>query len=103
MARMLGRKVWDRVACTCCNGPRTAKVERAREKRELARELRPERLLPTAEPGGGHCLHGCYGECLDSLWGDDRCSFSCHPDGPVNEEQYRALRAANSAVISSSR
>jgi len=39
MARMLGRKVWDRVYCSCCNGPRTVKAERQREKRELAREL----------------------------------------------------------------
>lgn len=39
MARMLGRKVWDRTPCSCCNGPRTVKVERAREKREMAREL----------------------------------------------------------------
>lgn len=53
MARMLGRKVWDRVYCSCCNGPRSVKVERAREKRQMARELRPEGLLPTAEPDDG--------------------------------------------------
>jgi hypothetical protein len=35
---MLGRKIWDRVYCRCCNGPRTVRVERRREKREWERE-----------------------------------------------------------------
>ena len=39
MARMLGRLVWDRIPCSCCNRARTVKVERAREKRQTAREI----------------------------------------------------------------
>ena len=42
MARMLGRKAWDRIPCSCCNRPRSVKVERAREKRETAREISDE-------------------------------------------------------------
>lgn len=40
MARMLGRGVWYGVFCRCCNGPRTVKVEKLREKRRWQRELR---------------------------------------------------------------
>jgi hypothetical protein len=38
MARMLGRKTWYGLPCSCCNGPRAAKVERTREKRDVERE-----------------------------------------------------------------
>jgi hypothetical protein len=92
MARMLGRKVWHGVFCSCCNGPRGVKVERAREKRTFARELRPEELLPSPLDDPTDCGHGCNGECLTG--GSESCTFVCHPDGPVTEEQYRAARAA---------
>ncbi len=39
MPRMLGRGVWYGVFCRGCNGPRTVKVERLREKRAWRREL----------------------------------------------------------------
>jgi hypothetical protein len=42
MARMLGRQAWDRIPCSCCNGPRSVKTERQREKRETAREIDDE-------------------------------------------------------------
>ena len=87
MARMLGRKVWYGVFCSCCNGPRSVKVERAREKREIARELRPEGLLPTAERDDGHCIHTCHGECLEG--GSEACTFACHLDlmSPTGREE----------------
>lgn len=47
MARMLGRQVWYGVFCSCCNGPRTVRVERHRENRQWRAELRPEGELPT--------------------------------------------------------
>lgn len=89
MARMLGRKVWDRVYCSCCNGPRSVKVERGREKRQMARELRPEALLPTAEPDDGDCIHGCNGGCV--YGGSERCNFTCHQLTPHEEAVFDRL------------
>lgn len=78
MARMLGRKVWYGVFCTCCNGPRSVKAERAREKREFARELLPESEIEAPSDVWRDCRHGCDGECL--LYGGPReCGYTCHP------------------------
>jgi hypothetical protein len=92
MARMLGRQVWYGVFCSCCNGPRSVKMERAREKRAFARELHPEGLLPSPLDDPTDCGHGCNGECLAG--GSESCTFVCHPEGPVTEEQYWAARTA---------
>src|SRR5690606_14469162 len=59
----------------CCNGPRSVKVERGREKRQMARELRPEALLPTAEPDAGDCIHGCNRGCV--YGGCQRRTLTC--------------------------
>jgi hypothetical protein len=75
---MLGRKVWYGSFCSCCNGPRTVKVERVREKRAFARELHPEGGLPSPLDDLTDCAHGCNGDCLTS--GSDVCSFVCHPN-----------------------
>ncbi|MCC5574498.1 hypothetical protein IMZ11_02435 [Microtetraspora sp. AC03309] len=40
--RLLGRKTWYGVPCSCCNGPREVKVERVREEREWRREADDE-------------------------------------------------------------
>lgn len=76
MARMLGRGVWYGVYCSCCNGPRSNRQEKAREKRHWRRELWPEGLLPAPLVDSSDCLHGCNGDCLES--GSDRCTFICH-------------------------
>lgn len=89
MPRMLGRKVWDGVFCACCNGPRGVKVERAKEKRALARELRPEGLLPIAEADDGDCVHGCNGACV--YGGSDVCNFTCHDLPPEIEALFERL------------
>jgi hypothetical protein len=39
MAKMLGRKVWYGLPCTCCNGPREVRVEKRREERFWRRDL----------------------------------------------------------------
>jgi hypothetical protein len=89
MARMLGRKVWYGVPCSCCNGSRGVKVERTREKRELARELHPEGLLPTAEADDGDCQHGCNGGCV--YGGSERCNFTCHDLEPEAERLFERM------------
>ena len=76
MARMLGRQVWYGVFCSCCNGPRTVKAERQREKRAMARELLPAGKAPSPLGDSSDCRHGCNGDCLTS--GSEVCNFTCH-------------------------
>lgn len=78
MARMLGRQVWYGVFCSCCNGPRSVKQERLREKRTLARELLPAGKLSTPLGDSSDCRHGCNGDCLTS--GSEVCNFTCHAE-----------------------
>jgi hypothetical protein len=77
MARMLGRQIWYGVVCSCCNGPRSVKQERLREKRALARELLPGGKLPTPLDDPVDCRHGCNGDCHAD--GSEVCNFTCHP------------------------
>lgn len=97
MARMLGRKVWDRVFCACCNGPRSVKAERAREKRQFARELLPEGELDVATDIWRDCRHGCDGECLTS-GGPDACVYTCHPGKLLDDVDVK--RALSSLQMS---
>ncbi|MET8985808.1 hypothetical protein ABZW49_10205 [Nonomuraea wenchangensis] len=64
-------------------------MERAREKREVARELRPEGLLPTAEPDDGDCVHGCNGGCV--YGGSETCTFTCHTLTPREDAIFERL------------
>ncbi len=44
MARMLGAGAYWGLPCSCCNGPRSVKVEKRREERAWRRELHAEDL-----------------------------------------------------------
>lgn len=70
--RMLGAKTRYGLPCLCCNGPRSVRAEKAREKRELVRELH----LEGESPKEAQCAHGCTGECAST--GSQACNFTCH-------------------------
>ncbi|MEV0231601.1 hypothetical protein [Nonomuraea sp. NPDC050786] len=60
-------------------------MERAREKRQFARELRPEGLLPTIEQADDDCVHGCV------YAGSERCNFTCHDLTPYEDAAFERL------------
>jgi hypothetical protein len=98
MARMLGRKTSYGLPCSCCNGPRSVKVERVRENREMEREAgewrfsrawadwnSPEDSLYDLDD----CVHGCNGQCV--YGGSDACNFTCHELTPEIEALFERL------------
>jgi hypothetical protein len=107
MARMLGRyqapgccpgarEGWKRTrrlhGLDCSGAASSTRHRKRAEQRQVARELRPEGLLPVRWDDPTDCGHGCNGECLTD--GSEACTFVCHPDGQVTEEQYWAAQAA---------
>ncbi|WP_157253231.1 hypothetical protein [Nonomuraea typhae] len=102
MAPMLGRQAWGRVVCSRGDGPRSVKVERAREKRDFARELLPGRFRDSMRFEDGDCLHGCNGGCV--YGGSDVCTFVCHELEPHVEAVFdrldrRAMEILNEEII----
>lgn len=100
MVRMLGRymdsgcrhiprRVDDEPGPDCTGHGRDTRWRKRVERRELARELRPEGLLPTALPADGDCIHGCNGGCV--YVGSETCNFTCHDLAPEIEALFERL------------